>query len=42
MIMHGLETPPKDPSNTVTWVIGVVIVGYILASIAWRIWEAFH
>jgi len=40
--MHGLDTPQKDPRGTVTIVIGVVVAVYLLAMVAWKIWQAFH
>jgi hypothetical protein len=40
--MHGLEQPPSDPPNIAGWVIGVVVVAYVLARIAFEIWEAWQ
>ena len=38
--MHGLDAPQKDPSGTVTMVIGIFAGLYILAIVLYNIWTA--
>jgi len=40
--MHGLDTPPKDPRGTVASVIGILVVVYLLAMVAWNLWETLQ